>query len=124
MGVVLTDRQDNENVFLMNFWNWGTIVEIIRRLEILPDETAQNLYHPLSGYGLTHEETQIVADALERETISALRDGERILLDGSTTMEPDDGEFHIKDLSKNYSTTRLALEKFVEYCRSCAGFDL
>ena len=38
MGISLRDRQDHEHWCDFNFWTWRPIVEMIRSLQLLPDE--------------------------------------------------------------------------------------
>jgi hypothetical protein len=73
---------------------------------------------------LTEDEARLVADALEARVLPALDDKARVLLDGSTTSEPDDFAFHRVDQFKNYSTSRAVLERFIAYCRACSGFEV
>lgn len=53
-----------------------------------------------------------------------LREGERVLLDGTRTMTPDDGVFYRDPAEghRNYGTTREVLRQFAEACEKCGGF--
>lgn len=124
MGISLRDLAKEDHWFHVNFWNWRPIVELIRRLKILPDERAAGLHEPFCGNGLAAEEARLVADALECSVLPAFADDERMMLDGTRTTEPDDGTFHKVDQFLNYSTSREVLSRFIAYCRACGGFDV
>jgi hypothetical protein len=124
MGISLRDLKQEDHWFQVNFWNWRPIVELIRRLDILPDERAVALHEPFCNNGLTKAEANLVADALEARVLPTLGDHERVLLDGARTSEPDDFVFHRTEQFKNYSTSRAVLERFITYCRTCSGFEV
>lgn len=48
----------------------------------------------------------------------------RIQLDGAHTETPDEVAFHRDDLSLNYSTNRIWLEQFRDFCERCNGFEV
>ena len=126
MGITLFDRTNNGNNWNVNFWNWRPIVEIIRSLELLPEERVDALHEQLAGNGLSESEARSVATAIRERVLPVLRSEERILLDGSTTTEPDDHVFHRPGTEerKNYGTTLDVLQLFVEYCEHSHGFDV
>ena len=49
---------------------------------------------------------------------------ERVLLDGSTTNEPDDYVLHKEEQVRNYSTTKPVLMDFIQFCRTSKGFTV
>ncbi|MEZ4310705.1 MAG: hypothetical protein R3F14_21900 [Polyangiaceae bacterium] len=99
-------------------------MEAVRALEVLPDDRASALHESYVGE-LTKEEARAVAAAIRERLLPTLAEGERLLLDGQRTTEPDDGTFYRgEDADKNYSTTRDVLERFAEYCESCDGFTV
>ena len=124
MGVNLRDKETRDFFFGINFWNWRTIVEQIRSLDILPDERVDDLHESFCGFGLSREECLLVADKLESRIISQLSDTERVLLSGEKTEKPDDYKFHKNNIASNYSTNKEALEEFVTGIRQCNGFEV
>jgi hypothetical protein len=124
MGITLFDLKNEVTSFHINFWNWRPIVEAVRRLQVLPDERVAALHEPFCNNGLSKEEARLVADALESRILATLEKGERVLLDGTRTSEPDDLVFHKIEQEKNYSATRPALEGFIAFCRACSGFEV
>lgn len=125
MGVTLIDTSDDNLVFTANFWNWRAIVEAVRLLDVLPSDRVDGLHELFVG-DLTRDEARRVGDALRLRLIATLSDGERLLLDGSRTTEPDDGVFHrtIEDWHRNYGTSRDALERFAAFCEETQGFKV
>jgi hypothetical protein len=126
MGITLTDRGNEKNLFFVNFWNWRAIGEAIRTLGVVSDDRASALQEPFCGNGLTRDEAYKVADAIEAKVVPLVPEDGRLLLDGSMTQTADDGTFYraAEESSKNYSTNRVVLLKFIEYCRSSSGFDV
>jgi hypothetical protein len=123
MGVTLFDQVTNEVIFDVNFWHWRALVEAVRALDVFSIETVAQLHEPFVGE-LTQDEARHVADAIRERLLPTLTNGERVLLDGTRTTEPDDGTFH-RDTSeqhRNYSTTRAILALFADCCASCGGF--
>ena len=130
MGIDLYDRETGERGFHANFWHWGAIVESVRRLQVLADDRVSLMsepFHPNSG--LTLEECRLIANAIRTQLLPDLCDDDRVLIDGSTTRQPDDGVFHPPSEGRdaygsNYSTNREVLEEFASYCESCRGFEV
>lgn len=124
MGITLLDEKEDAPSFSLNFWHWRAIVEAARRLQVLPAEKIDSLHQPFCGNGLTKDEAQRVADAIEQTLLPVLTSGQRVLLNGETTVGPDDLVFHESDPGRNYSTNREVLARFAEFCRSCSGFTV
>lgn len=124
MGITLFDRETDEIVFDINFWNYRAIVEAVRSLGALPEETVDALHEAFQQTGLTTEEARRVGAALRTQLLPALRDDERLLLDGTRTTTPDDGTFYREpsEQHRNYGASREALEKFTRCCETCNGF--
>jgi len=123
MGIRLFDQETDEVVFRINFWHWRPIVEAIRSLQVLPEPRVDGLHTPFVGE-LTQEEARLVGAAIRERLLPTLGDDERLLLDGRTTKEPDDGVFYRDpaEQHKNYGTDRQALESFSRCCETCGGF--
>jgi hypothetical protein len=126
VGVSLFDRKTNEIVFDVNFWHYRAIVEAIRSLDVLPEETVDALHESWQGTGLTTEEARVVAEAIRTRLLPTLGEDERLLSDGARTTEPDDGTFYREPAEQhlNYSTNRRVLERFAGCCETCNGFSV
>jgi hypothetical protein len=124
MGISLKPFAKEDEWFQVNFWNWRPIVELIRSVDVLSNERVDQLHEPYCGYGLNEDEVIAVADALEAKVLPRLSSEERVLIDGSTTIEPDDGIFHKEEPARNYSTTKPVLLEFIKFCRECKGFTV
>jgi len=130
MGFLLFDLDDageirSENRLALNFWHWRTILAAVRRLDVIPGERLDPLEESWLDGRLTQAEARAVASALRERLIPSLESGERLLLDGSRTTEPDDGVIYVgEEAHRNYSTNRAVLEKFAAFCDSCNGFLL
>lgn len=125
MGVTLFDRRTEDIIFDVNFWHWRAIVEAIKSLGELPADRADALHEQWQGTGLSREEARSVAAALRERLIPTLGAGERLLIDGRRTTEPDDMVWYRgADQHKNYSTNREVLEQFVQFCQACDGFTV
>ena len=125
MGVTLFDHETDQIIFDVNFWHWRAIVEVVRRLEILPVSRVDGMHQPFVGE-LSESEARLVASAIRERVLPTLTDDERVLLDGSRTTTPDDGTLYREpaEQHRNYSTTRAVLELFAECCATCHGFRI
>lgn len=124
MGISLIDNTNEGNYFDINFWHWRAIVEVVHKLQVLPVDVVKGLHEPFTGSGLSVEQARMVSVALREHLLPQLVEGERLLFDGTTCMEPDDGVFHRVEIEQNYSTNREVLERFAVYCETCAGFEV
>ena len=124
MTRILVDRRNGDNDIVINNWHWHTIVEEIRRLNVIDVDVAEKLHIQACGFGLTEMEAAVVADTLEQRSLPKLAATDRMLLDGSTTATPDDYKFHKVDTEKNYSTNAEVIRMFIDFCRCSKGFDV
>jgi len=124
MGIWLDPRDETEDGFKLNFWHWRALVEEVRRLGVIDDERAQRLHEPFTGAGLNAKEVKQVAEAIESRTLRRLPDGHRLLIDGNTTEQPDDGTLHKVDVELNYSTNADVLRRFAVFCSTSGGFEV
>jgi hypothetical protein len=125
MGISLFDLQRDDVTFEVNFWHWRALVEAIRRLGVLPNETVDSLHAPFTGSGLSEGESRLVAEALQQLLLPTLAADERLLLDGRITTEPDDGMlYHGDEATRNYSTNRYVIDEFIAFLRQTSGFSV
>lgn len=118
MSFVLKPQSGKE--FEMNAWQWRTILELLGTHTVLNEELLKAM-----GYNgdieVTEEEAGRIADFLDK-FLSAMKSGERLNLDQTTTDKPDDGTFHRDNLEENYSASYEILARFRDFCRSSNGF--
>jgi hypothetical protein len=125
VGVCLSDCKTNETVFDANFWHYRAIVEAIRRLGVLSAAKVDTLHEPWCGNGLSTDEARVVASMTRSALLPTLADGQRLMLDGTRTTDPDDGTlYRDEEQHRNYSTTADVLERFVKCCETCNGFTV
>lgn len=121
MGVDIDDLRNRSRSIHANWWQWRPTVELIRSLGLFD---GQRLDHMSEGFGeFTEAEAQQIADALERRVLPELRPGERVVLGGAVTAEPDDGTFHRApaEQHRNYSADYDWLVRFVTFCKDSGG---
>lgn len=125
MGFCLTDLGDESCNVFVNFWNWRPTVELIGSFEILDKERLELIGEQCLGTKVFKEEARQIGIQIREQILPDLTDEQRILLDLTSTIEPNDSEFHQgEDSHKNYSTSRKWLEKFSEFCLTCDGFSV
>lgn len=119
MGVILEPNAGEP--ISCNWWNWRPTLELIRRADLLDDETIERAGCNAAGAEVTAEQARSIAAYID-SFIDELDAGSRVLLDGSVTDKPDDFKMHYDEQIKNYSATRPWLESFRAFCRTCGGF--
>lgn len=125
MGVDLYDHETKDRIFKINFWHWRAIVEVVRGLDVLPDDRVELMHEPYIGE-LTEAEAHLVATAIRERILPTMSDDERVMLDGTHTTTPDDGTFYREPAEQhlNYSTTRKVLADFAQACATSHGFRI
>jgi hypothetical protein len=124
MGVGLTPnvRRSDDDILFVNWWTWRPLVALLRRHRVIDAPTAEALdLVYVTDFGLTAAQTVGVADFLDAY-VQTHRPGERVLLDGSTTTEPDTLQVYLDDWDKNYSVDVDWLTEFAAFCRRSGGF--
>ena len=130
MGFVLVDLSNAENpapsdLLFVNFWNWRPTLVVIGSLNLIDAERMETM--GISGVAtrVSEAEARAIGGHLQRTVLPAMSPKSRILLDLSTTAEPDDFKVHQgPDTHKNYGATRTWLEKFAAFCLACRGFEI
>ncbi|MET8861767.1 hypothetical protein ABZW11_02305 [Nonomuraea sp. NPDC004580] len=105
----------------VNAWNWRPTLELLENSGVLDEETADLLGYNIA-VDLTADQAHRIATFLDTY-LASLPDEARVMLDGSTTTEPDTNEFHRDDLSLNYSASTDWLRRFRDFCHTArTGF--
>ena len=125
MGFDITDLADSKRIVFVNFWNWRPTVELIRAAGLLDAQRLEGLHQQCSATRISTDEARAIARHLRDVVLPNLPAESRVLLDGTSTTEPDDLAFHRdpSESDRNYSATRSWLETFTTFCESCSGFE-
>jgi hypothetical protein len=121
LGVDIGDLRDRSRTLHASWWQWRPAVVLIRSLGLFDGERLDNL---TNGFGeFTSAEARQLASALEERVLPGLQPGERVLLDGTVTSEPDVGTFHrtTAEQHRNYSTDYDWLVAFIVFCKDSDG---
>lgn len=124
MGVHIVDEQNKDRFLRKNWWQWRPIVEAIRSLNLLDDERLDYLSDGIGS--LTERECLQIAEELKTKVLPKIREGERMLLDGTVTDVPDDGHFYREqsEQQKNYSVSYESLSTFIDFCYASKGLHV
>jgi hypothetical protein len=107
----------------VNAWNWYPTIELLVRAGVFAAQRAERLHYNCGG-DVTEAEASKIAVFLT-SYLSSRAPGERLLIDGTLTSEPDTFEmFRGPDWDKNYSATFEWLQKFKSFCEVCGGFTV
>jgi hypothetical protein len=107
----------------VNKWNWHPTIELLVRAGVFSAQRAEPLHYNCGG-DVTAAEAIKIYEFLA-SNLSSLAPGERLLIDGNITSEPDTFEmFRGPDWDKNYSATFEWLQKFRDFCKVCGGFSV
>jgi len=119
MGYILEPASGSD--LTVNKWNWHPTVELLVRAGIFTSERAESLHYNCGG-DVTKEEAVNIHEFLTSYLLS-MGPGQRLLIDGNTSNEPDTFELHRgPDWDKNYSATFEWLQLFRDFCKVCGGF--
>ncbi len=89
----------------VNKWNWHPTIELLVRVGIFTAERAEPLHYNCGGDVTDAEATRIFE--FLTAYLQSMPQGQRLLINGSSTSEPDTGEmFRGPDWDKNYSATK------------------
>lgn len=107
----------------MPYPHWRSIVEAVKRLEVLPPKTAEMLHHELENSGLSQAEARAVGRALREKVLAELEPEEMLCADGEKHSESG---YSLKtpSLYNDCSTNHDTLTTFVAFCEACGGFEI
>jgi hypothetical protein len=123
MGTILEDLKRDDRSVYCNGWNWQPTVELLRLSGLFDRERLE-----MMGYNgcteVSEGEARAVARFMEENVLPALRPGNGMMLNGSTTDVPGNGASCRKpsELFKNSSESEEWLRRFVDFCKICQGF--
>ena len=124
MGLLLKNLDKSGGDLAVPYPHWRSIVEAVKRLEMLPPKTAEMLHHEFENSGLSQAEARAVAGALRERVLSQLGPEEKLCATGEMHERPWSMlSFHYTTDYKTY-TDHKTLTTFVEFCESCGGFEI
>ncbi len=126
MSFTLHDLGTENYEFSANVWNWKTVVELIRRFDVISEGKIRQMGYNATGVKLDMDEAQLIGQRLRAEILPKLEPNKRIFADGTITEEPDDMTlFKDEDEQwKNYSVGYNWLKDFADFCLRSKGFQV
>jgi hypothetical protein len=122
MSFILSDlgNPDPARDLHISGWHWRPLVEIIERLNLLPEEKIIHLTTQGSTVQVSEEEARALAGQL-REILKVLPENGRLLSGGTVVTETFE-ELH--ERGEPYSVSHRTIEKFIVFCETCQGFKI
>ena len=126
MSFTLLDLGAENFEFTANVWNWKAALEIIRELDVIPENRVRQLSYNAMGTKMSLEEAHLMGEKIRDEILPKVAPGHRMYSDGSVTHAPDDGTFYKDDDEqwKNYSVSHEWLKEFSDFCLKSKGFQV
>lgn len=112
--------------FRASVWNWKTVLEIVRSLDIVSEGKLRQMNYNAAGTSVSVEESRQIAEKIRDEILPKMGPGKRIFADLSVTDKPDDGTLYRDDDErwKNYSVDYEWLREFTDFCLNSKGFQV
>jgi hypothetical protein len=126
MGFTIKDlnRDGGVDALDVNAWHWRPTLAIIESMGFLDETRTILMQYNGVTVSFSAAEARAIAAWIDEHHLSRMDANTRLMLDGSDTQVPDEVGFHRDDLSLNYSTNRIWLEQFRDFCRRCDGFEV
>jgi hypothetical protein len=122
----LLDQGAENFEFTANVWNWKAALEIIRELDVIPENRVRQLGYNAMGTKMSLEEAHLIGEKIRDEILPKVAPGHRMYSDGTVTDAPDDGTLYKDDDEqwKNYSVSHEWLKEFSDFCLKSKGFQV
>jgi hypothetical protein len=126
MSFTLLDQGAENFEFTANVWNWKAALEIIRELDVIPENRVRQLGYNAMGTKMSLEEAHLIGEKIRDEILPKVAPGHRMYSDGTVTDAPDDGTLYKDDDEqwKNYSVSHEWLKEFSDFCLKSKGFQV
>lgn len=126
MSFTLMDLGSENFEFRASVWNWKTVLEIVRSLDIVSEGKLRQMNYNAAGTSVSVEESRQIAEKIRDEILPKMGPGKRIFADLSVTDKPDDGTLYRDDDErwKNYSVDHEWLSEFTDFCLNSKGFQV
>jgi hypothetical protein len=125
MAVTLVDAADSRRTLRANWWRWRPLVGHIGESGIVDAGRIEQMGYNANAE-ITNDEAHAIAGHLEQSVLSRMELGQRLMLEGTVTSEPDDATFYKdpEEWERNYSLEYEWLVGFIEFCRESNGFSV
>jgi hypothetical protein len=125
VSVILVDLANEQNDRQCNWYNWRPTLELIRRTGRISDEQLERMGSNGGGATVSADDAVAIARFIEIEIIPNLKADEMIHRDGRISQQPASPRLITETPSDElYAARKKWLESFVEFCKSCKGFDV
>ena len=126
MSFTLHDLGTEGFEFNANVWNWKAALDVIKNLDIIPENKLRQMGYNAMGVKVDVEDARLIGQKLRDEILPKLEPNKRMFADGTVTDEPDDGTIYRDedDQWRNYSINYDWVKDFSEFCLSSKGFQI
>lgn len=123
MGWRVKDLSDSKHTLKVNAWNWRPTLVILNTFEIL-DAHRLEMMNYNGSVEVTVDEAREIGHKLHNYLQENMDIGNSLNLDLTINDYSSDSQFHKDVLQKNYSATFVWLQSFMDFCRTCGGFEV
>jgi hypothetical protein len=126
MSFTLHDLGTEGYEFNANVWNWKAALDVIKGLDIIPENKLRQMGYNAMGVKVDIEDARLIGQKLRDEILPKLEPDKRMFADGTVTAEPDDGTIYRDedDQWRNYSISHDWVKDFSEFCLRSKGFQI
>jgi hypothetical protein len=126
MSFTLHDLGTEGYEFNANVWNWKAALDVIKGLDIIPENKLRQMGYNAMGVKVDIEDARLIGQKLRDEILPKLEPDKRMFADGTVTAEPDDGTIYRDedDQWRNYSISHDWVKDFSEFCIRSKGFQI
>jgi hypothetical protein len=126
MSFTLHDLGTEGYEFNANVWNWKAALDVIKGLDIIPENKLRQMGYNAMGVKVDIEDARLIGQKLRDEILPKLEPDKRMFADGTVTAEPDDGTIYRDedDQWRNYSINHDWVKDFSEFCIRSKGFQI
>jgi hypothetical protein len=126
MSFTLHDLGTEGFEFNANVWNWKAALDVIKGLDIIPENKLRQMGYNAMGVRVDPEDAHLIGQKLRDEILPKLEPNKRMFADGTVTAEPDDGTIYRDedDQWRNYSISHDWVKDFSEFCLRSKGFQI
>jgi len=126
MSFTLHDLGTEGFEFNANVWNWKAALDVIKGLDIIPENKLRQMGYNAMGVKVDIEDARLIGQKLRDEILPKLEPDKRMFADGTVTEEPDDGTIYRDedDQWRNYSINHDWVKDFSDFCLLSKGFQI
>ena len=126
MSFTLHDLGTEGFEFNANVWNWKAALDVIKGLDIIPENKLRQMGYNAMGVKVDIEDARLIGQKLRDEILPKLEPDKRMFADGTVTAEPDDGTIYRDedDQWRNYSINHDWVKDFSDFCLLSKGFQI